>query len=128
MARYVSKVARGKTTRSQAREIIWRISEFMANESKVSNDERIPINKCLERTAAACDFSKTLIKEIRRELTSVRSEKLSRRFREMMQRLVRAGKVSATVLRCASTAAENFKIFPNSFLHKSFGPSKVSSF
>ncbi|KAG8265442.1 hypothetical protein J6590_094713 [Homalodisca vitripennis] len=43
-----------------------------------------------------------------------------------MQRLVRAGKVSATVLRCASTAAENFKIFPNSFLHKSFGPSKTA--
>ncbi|KAG8323674.1 hypothetical protein J6590_001417 [Homalodisca vitripennis] len=50
---------------SQAREIIWRVSVFMLNETIEPN--LIPLKKGIERTVAACRVSVGVVKKIRKE-------------------------------------------------------------
>lgn len=66
METFTPKVMPGKKLHSQAREIIWRVSEFMRHEVKQPNNA-LPVNKCLERAAAACGVSIGAVKKIRKE-------------------------------------------------------------
>ena len=73
MSEFVSKL-KGKKLHSQSREIIKNVYDFMKKEAqaimktgKCNDGFIVPIQKCQERTAAACGVSRTVVQTILQE-------------------------------------------------------------
>lgn len=80
MSEFVSKL-KGKKLHSQSREIIKNVYEFMKKEAqelaktvKCEEGFIIPVQKCQERTAAACGVSRTTVQTVLKEAKEIAKE------------------------------------------------------